>query len=64
MRPIIVRTIERPEPQAISLLGELGVASVHEALGRRGLMKPYMRPIYPAAKAAGPAVAGVPGGSL
>ncbi len=56
MKPTIVRTIERPEAKAISLLGELGVATVHEAQGRRGLMKPYLRPIYPAAKAAGPAV--------
>jgi 4-hydroxy-4-methyl-2-oxoglutarate aldolase len=56
MKPTIVRTIERPDASAISVLGELGVATVHEAQGRRGLMKPYLRPIYPAAKAAGPAV--------
>ncbi len=56
MKPTIVRTIERPEAQDVALLGELGVATVHEAQGRRGLMKPYLRPIYPAAKAAGPAV--------
>ena len=56
MKPTIVRTIDRPETNAISTLGELGVATVHEAMGRRGLMKPYLRPVYPAAKAAGPAV--------
>jgi 4-hydroxy-4-methyl-2-oxoglutarate aldolase len=56
MKPVIVRKISRPDPGAIRLLGELGVATVHEAQGRTGLMKPYMRPIYPTAKAAGPAV--------
>jgi 4-hydroxy-4-methyl-2-oxoglutarate aldolase len=52
----IVRNIPRPDPEAVKILGELGVATVHEAQARTGLMKPYMRPIYPSAKAAGPAV--------
>ena len=52
----IVRNIPRPDPEAVKILGELGVATVHEAQGRVGLMKPYMRPIYPTAKAAGSAV--------
>ncbi len=52
----IVRKIPRPDPEAVKILGELGVATVHEAQGRTGLMKPYIRPIYPGAKAAGPAV--------
>jgi 4-hydroxy-4-methyl-2-oxoglutarate aldolase len=56
MKPRIVRKISRPDAAAIRLLGELGVATVHEAQGRTGLMKPYMRPIYPTAKVAGPAV--------
>jgi len=56
MKPTIVRTIERPHAKDVALLGELGVATVHEAMGRRGLMKPYLRPIYPSAKAAGSAV--------
>ncbi len=56
MKPTIVRTIERPEAKDVAQLGELGVATVHEAQGRRGLMKPYLRPIYPGAKAAGPAI--------
>jgi 4-hydroxy-4-methyl-2-oxoglutarate aldolase len=52
----IVRKISRPDPEAVKILGELGVATVHEAQGRTGLMKTYMRPIYPGAKVAGPAV--------
>jgi len=52
----IVQKISRPDPEAVKILGELGVATVHEAQGRTGLMKPYMRPIYPSAKVAGPAV--------
>jgi 4-hydroxy-4-methyl-2-oxoglutarate aldolase len=52
----IVRSIPRADAESVKILGELGVATVHEAQGRTGLMKPYMRPIYPSAKVAGPAV--------
>jgi 4-hydroxy-4-methyl-2-oxoglutarate aldolase len=52
----IVKNIPRPDPETVRILGEMGVATVHEAQGRTGLMKTYMRPIYPGAKAAGPAV--------
>jgi 4-hydroxy-4-methyl-2-oxoglutarate aldolase len=52
----IVRNIKRPDPAAVKTLGEMGVATVHEAQGRSGLMKTYMRPIYPGARVAGPAV--------
>src|SRR5262249_46753672 len=56
MKPTIVRRIQRPDPEAVKILGDLGVATVHEAQGRAGLMRPYMRPIYPTAKVAGPAI--------
>jgi 4-hydroxy-4-methyl-2-oxoglutarate aldolase len=56
MKPTIVRSISRPEGETVRLLGELGVATVHEAQGRTGLMRPYIRPIYAGARVAGPAV--------
>jgi len=52
----VVRRISRPDVEIVRTLGELGVATVHEAMGRRGLMRPYMRPLYPEARLSGPAV--------
>jgi 4-hydroxy-4-methyl-2-oxoglutarate aldolase len=56
MKPTVVRKVVRAEAEHVKTLGELGVATVHEAQTRTGLMRPYMRPIYPNAKAAGTAI--------
>jgi len=56
MKPAVYRNIKRADAEVMKLLGELGVATVHEAQGRQGLMKPYMRPIYPTAKIGAPAI--------
>ena len=56
MNPVVVRNIQRADSNAIGTFEALGCATVHEALGRSGLMKPYLRPIWPGAQIAGPAV--------
>lgn len=53
---IVHTTIERPDPDAVAALSQFGVATIHEAMGRVGLMRPYLRPVYRGAKLCGPAV--------
>jgi 4-hydroxy-4-methyl-2-oxoglutarate aldolase len=53
---IVKRNIVRADRAAVEALGRFGVATVHEALGRIGLMQPYMRPIYRGAHLCGSAV--------
>jgi 4-hydroxy-4-methyl-2-oxoglutarate aldolase len=56
MKTIAVRQIERAPATLAAQLGEAGASSVHEAQGRTGLMKPYMRPIFPGTRIGGTAV--------
>jgi 4-hydroxy-4-methyl-2-oxoglutarate aldolase len=53
---VVKRNIVRADKAAVEKLSRFGVATVHEAMGRIGLMQPYMRPIYASAQACGPAV--------
>ena len=53
---IVVRTVERPAPDIVAGYAAMGVATVHEAQGRSGLMASHMRPIYPRAHMAGAAI--------
>ena len=53
---IVKRNILRADQAAVEKLGRFGVATLHEAMGRVGLMQPYLRPVYAGAKLCGTAV--------
>ena len=53
---VVKRHIVRADKAAVARLSQLGVATIHEAMGRVGLMKPYMRPVYKGADICGTAV--------
>ena len=53
---VVYRNIRRADADAAARLGALGAATVHQAMGRTGLMKPCMRPVYAGAQASGTAV--------
>ena len=50
MKPVVVTNTPRVERTIVDRLAELGVATTHEAMGRTGLLKPYMRPIWAGAQ--------------
>jgi 4-hydroxy-4-methyl-2-oxoglutarate aldolase len=56
MKTVVVRNVDRTEAALVKRLGALGTSTVHEAYGRIGLMKPYMRPVWAGGEAAGSAV--------
>ncbi|MBL1102068.1 4-carboxy-4-hydroxy-2-oxoadipate aldolase/oxaloacetate decarboxylase [Streptomyces coffeae] len=53
---VVHTKIDRADPQPVAELSKFGVATIHEAMGRVGLMRPYMRPVYPKARMCGTAV--------
>ena len=53
---IVKRNIQRADRAAVDKLSQFGVATIHEAMGRVGLMRPYMRPIFSGAQLCGTAV--------
>ena len=46
MKNVVVRNIQRADAKALATFEKLGTSTVHEALGRYQLMKPYMRPVW------------------
>ena len=66
MRTVVVTDPPRADPDVAAALGELGVATVHETLGRAGYLGPAYRPAWAGARAAGTAVTALcwPGDNL
>ena len=53
---IVRQTTTRADSKAVEKLGQCGVATIHEVMGKAGLMKPYMRPVHPGMSVCGTAV--------
>lgn len=56
MKTVVYQNVPRPDQAVVARLAAAGTATVHEAMGRSGLMKPYLRPIWVGAQVAGSAV--------
>jgi 4-hydroxy-4-methyl-2-oxoglutarate aldolase len=66
MKPVVVTGVPRTPAKVVAALGKHGVATVHEAMGRRGLLGRQLHPVWPGARAAGTAVTALclPGDNL
>jgi 4-hydroxy-4-methyl-2-oxoglutarate aldolase len=66
VKPVVVTGVPRPPTDLVAELGAHGVATIHEAMGRRGLLGCALRPVWPGARAAGAAVTALclPGDNL
>ncbi|MCG6498424.1 4-carboxy-4-hydroxy-2-oxoadipate aldolase/oxaloacetate decarboxylase [Kitasatospora sp. A2-31] len=53
---VVHTAVTRAAPEAVAALSAFGVATIHEAMGRVGLMRPYLRPVHPKARLCGTAV--------
>lgn len=53
---VVHTDVTRPDADDVAALSAFGVATIHEAMGRVGLMRPYIRPVYAGARLCGPAV--------
>lgn len=53
---VAVREVRRAPAEAVQALSRFGVATIHEAMGRTGLLAPYLRPVYPGARVCGTAI--------
>ncbi|SFS31647.1 4-carboxy-4-hydroxy-2-oxoadipate aldolase/oxaloacetate decarboxylase [Saccharopolyspora flava] len=53
---VVHTAVQRADREAVEALSRFGVATVHEAMGRTGLMRPHIRPVYEGAKVCGTAV--------
>ena len=55
-KPVVITGLPRSAPEQLQRLGRFGVATIHEAQSRTGLLASYLRPIYPRARIAGTAL--------